>query len=209
MKRLLIVLTLLLFVCGYEEDLPEPELDNGERGELGIDKNINEKTIDRYLNRLDSVYRDMRMLIDTANYENIGGDSHLSGFVKGFEVIPYPFIVNVTGLPKTVGDTYSDKTLFTFKDEKYTANYRESFEFLEYYFPKDKTIFLMCGGGGYAGMMKNMLIKLGWDKNKIYNVGGYWYYNGNNKVVVKNEDSYDFWKITYHDIDFNNLHEIN
>ena len=70
----------------------------------------------------------------------------------------------------------------------------------------------MCGGGGYAGMTKNMLISVGWDENKIYNVGGYWYYNGNNNVEVKKEltgeVSYDFWKVTYHDIDFNTLHEV-
>ena len=48
-------------------------------------------------------------------------------------------------------------------------------EILEDLFPKDKKIFLMCGGGGYAGMMKNLLISLGWNQDNIYNVGGYWY----------------------------------
>ena len=70
----------------------------------------------------------------------------------------------------------------------------------------------MCGGAGYAGMTKTMLISLGWDKNKIYNVGGFWFYEGNNKINVKKEIngkvSYDFWKVTYHDIDFSNLHEV-
>ena len=83
---------------------------------------------------------------------------------------------------------------------------------LEFLFPKDKNIFLMCGGGGYAGMTKTMLTELGWDENKIYNVGGYWAYKGNNNVEVKrtrkNKDVYDFWKVTYHDIDFKNLHEV-
>ena len=195
------------------KDLPCPEISSGIRGEqFGIDKNINEETIDNYLNRSDSVYRDMRMLKDPGNYEAIGGDSYLSGFVKGFEVVPFPFIVNVTGLPEEVGDTYNGETLFTLKDNKYIANYDESIKILEYYFPKDKNIFLMCGGGGYAGMMKNMLIELGWDSNKIYNVGGYWYYNGNNNIIVKNENyedvAYDFWKVTYHDIEFDNLHEV-
>ena len=174
---------------------------------------INEETIDKYLGRSDSVYRDMRMLKDPGNYEAIGGDSYLSGFVKGFEVVPYPLLVNVSGLPDEVGDTYTGKTLFKEKDGKYTARYEESLEILEYYFPKDKNIFLMCGGGGYAGMTKNMLVSLGWDEDKIYNVGGYWYYDGENNVEVKktNKDksvSYDFWKVTYHDIDFNNLHKV-
>ncbi len=197
------------------KELPKPELTGGIRGEqFGIDKNINEDTIDEYLNRSDSVYRDMRMLKDLGNYEAIGGDSYLSGFVSGFEVVPYPYIVNVSGLPSEVGDSYTGKTLFTQdKDGKYIANYEESLAILEYLFPKDKNIFLMCGGGGYAGMMKNMLITLGWDENKLYNVGGYWSYKGENNIQVKREVSdgkyeYDFWKVPYHDIDFKKLQEV-
>ena len=213
-KFVFILLIILIGVlgCSNKNYLPKPTVTGGERGSLGIDKNINELTIDDYLNRTDSVYRDMRMLKDPANYESIGGDSYLSGFVKGFEVVPYPYLVNVLGLPSSVGNTYSGKTLFTYENNQYTTNYAESLEILEYLFPKDKYIFLMCGGGGYAGMTKNMLVSLGWDSDKIYNVGGYWYYNGKNNVIVKNEKydkvSYDFWKVTYHDIDFNNLHEV-
>ena len=212
---LLFILCFGLMACSNNELLPKPEISEGIRGEqFGIDKNINENTIDNYLNRSDTVYRDMRMLKDPGNYEAIGGDSYLSGFVKGFEVIPFPYLVNVSGLPKEVGDTYTGKTLFTNKDGKYIANYEESLEILEYFFPKDKNIFLMCGGGGYAGMAKTMLIELGWDEEKIYNVGGFWSYTGNNKVEVKkvNDDktvSYDFWKVTYHDIDFSSLHGVN
>ena len=193
-------------------NLPKPELSEGLRGTFGIDKNINETTIDNYLNRSDSVYRDMRMLKDPGNYEAIGGDSYLSGFIKGFEVVPYPYIVNVTGLPEEVGKTYEGKTLFTLKDGKYIANYNESLSILEYLFPKDKNIFLMCGAGGYAGNTKEMLVALGWDENKIYNIGGYWYYNGNNNVEVKrttnNKTYYDFYKINYHNIDFTNLTKV-
>lgn len=193
-------------------DLPKPELSEGLRGTFGIDKNINETTIDNYLNRSDSVYRDMRMLKDSGNYEAIGGDSYLSGFIKGFEVVPYPYIVNVTGLPEEVGKTYEGKTLFTLKDGKYIANYNESLSILEYLFPKDKNIFLMCGAGGYAGSTKEMLVALGWDENRIYNIGGYWYYNGNNNVEVKkttnNKTYYDFYKINYHNIDFTNLTKV-
>lgn len=188
--------------------LPKPEITGGERGTLGIDKNINEETIDNYLERSDSVYRDMRMLKDPGNYEAIGGDSYLSGFIKGFEVVPYPYLTEVKGLPEAVGDSYKGNTLFREEDGKYIANYKESMEYLEYYFPKDKNIFLICGGGGYAGMTKNLLVSLGWDENKIYNVGGYWYYNGKNNIIVKDNDKYNFWKVTYHDIDFNSLTEV-
>ena len=220
-KLLLVLLAILLLVgCGnkkVEEEtkdtLPKPEVSEGIRGELGIDKNINESTIDKYLGREDAVYRDMRMLIDPGNYGAIGGDAYLSGFVKGFEVVPLPYLINVNGLPEEVGKTYQGKTLFTQnEDGTYTANYKESLDVLEYLFPKDKTIFLMCGGGGYAGMTKALLVSQGWDADKIYNTGGYWYYNGKNKVEVKREvdgeTSYDFWKVAYHDIDFKTLHEV-
>ena len=197
-----------------EEALPKPEISEGIRGEqFGIDKNINESTIDEYLGRSDSVYRDMRMLKDPGNYEAIGGDSYLSGFVQGFEVIPLPYLTNVTGLPEEVGETYTGETLFT-QDESgnYVANYEESMEILEAIFPRDKNIFLMCGGGGYAGMTKTMLVALGWDENKIYNVGAFWSYNGNNKVEVKKtidgEDYYNFSIVPYYNIDFTTLHEV-
>ncbi len=144
--------------------LPAPELAEGQRGELGIDKNINEATIDQYLGRSDAVYRDVRMLKDPGNYEAIGGDANLSGFVDGFEVVPFPYLVNVKGLPEVVGDTYTGKTLFTqHSDGSYTTNYEESLEVLKALFPQDKIIFLMCGGGGYSGMLKNMLAALGCD----------------------------------------------
>ncbi len=220
-KKLLLVvlLALTLVACGDKEQkentvkLPKPSVSEGVRGELGIDAKVNEKTLDKYLGREDSVYRDMRMLIDPGDYSAIGGDAYLSGFVKGFEVVPLPYLVNVTGLPEAVGDTYTGKTLFTQnEDGEYVANYEESMAVLEYLFPKDKKIFLMCGGGGYAGMTKAMLVALGWDGDNIYNTGGYWYYEGKNNVVVKNEThkkvTYDFWKVAYHDIDFKQLHEV-
>ena len=224
--KLIIIIVISLFIGGFGSflifnlkgdklvSLPKPEVTGGQRGELGIDKNINEETIDQYLNRSDSVYRDMRMLKDPGNYEAIGGDSYLSGIIDGFEIVPYPLLVNVSGLPEAVGDSYTGKTLFTQNDDgTYKANYEESIKFLEYYFPKDKNIFLICGGGGYAGMTKKLLVALGWDGNKIYNVGGYWYYNGKNNIQIKRKVNdkvvYDFWKVNYHDIDFDNLVEAN
>ena len=193
--------------------LPEPELAEGQRGELGIDKNVNESTIDSYLGREDAVYRDLRMLKDPGNYEAIGGDSYLSGFVDGFELVPFPYMVNVKGLPPEVGETYTGPTLFHLhSDGSYTANYEESMQILESLFPKDKVIFLMCGGGGYSGMMKQMLVALGWDESKIYDVGGYWFYEGENNVPVKQELKdgsvvYDFYKVPVHEIDFAELTE--
>ena len=191
------------------KELPKPEITGGARGELGIDKNINEDTIDEYLGREDSVYRDMRMLEDPGNFEAIGGDRYLSGYVDGFEVIPLPYIIPVSGLPREVGDTYTGTTLFYEDNGTYYANYKESMDIIEQIFPKDKVIFLMCGGGGYAGMTKNFLVSMGWDENKIYNVGGYWYYKGKHSISTKNEVngevSYNFDNVPYHKIEFKDL----
>ncbi len=200
-----------------EKPLPKQEKSEGLRGVYDIDKNVNDTTIDNYLDRSDTVYRDLRMLRDTATWEKKGGERDLTGFIEGFEVIPYPYLTefpeayveqkkseNVTGL-------YKGKTLFRLdKDGNYVANYKESMDILEYLFPKDKYIFLICGAGGYANFAKQMLVSLGWDKDKIYNLGGYWFYEGKNNISTKIEgtDKYDFSKVPYHNIDFSSLTEI-
>ena len=63
-KILVIVCFVFFFFIGYfvlvpDNRLPKPEVTGGERGMLGIDKNINEKTIDKYLNRSDSCDKDL------------------------------------------------------------------------------------------------------------------------------------------------------
>ena len=58
--------------CDVTNDLPKQEKSEGLRGVYDIDKNINEKTIDNYLDRSDVVYRDVRMLEDTATWETKG-----------------------------------------------------------------------------------------------------------------------------------------
>lgn len=206
-------------VRNHERPLPKPNLSEGLRGEYGIDKNINETTIDNYLNRTDTVYRDVRMLIDSANWENKGGDRYLSGYIKGFEVIPTVYIAGFSDeyieqkKKENVSGLYTGKTLFTLESNgNYIANYEESMDILEAIFPKDKNIFIICGAGGYAGQVKNTLVALGWDENKIFNVGGYWFYEGENAIQVKEtrdgKDYYNFSKVPYYNIDFDILHEV-
>lgn len=221
---MILCLGMALFYCLkqfyiLELPLPKQEQSEGLRGVYGIDKNINEKTIDKYLNRKDTVYRDVRLLIDTATWENKGGERNLTGFVEGFEVIPYAYL---TEFPteyieqkknENVFNLYEGKTLFRLDEEgNYLANYEESMEILEYLFPKDKYIFIMCGAGGYANFTKKMLVKLGWEEEKIYNVGGYWNYEGTHAIHTTNkhgsEITYDFWKVNYHNIDFDSLTEV-
>jgi hypothetical protein len=154
------------------------------------------------------------MLEDTATWENKGGERDLTGFVKGFEVIPYAYLTEFPQeyidqkASENVSGLYEGSTLFRLDEEgNYIANYEESLSILEYIFPKDKVIFLMCGAGGYANFTKQMLGALGWDTTKIYNVGGYWNYEGKNAISTKVEgsDKCDFSKVPYHNIDFDRL----
>ena len=43
-KKIILIISLLVLICGCtNKKLPAPEVDEGMRGQLGIDKNINEK----------------------------------------------------------------------------------------------------------------------------------------------------------------------
>lgn len=204
--------------CVDGKILPNPKAEESFYGEMfGVDANINMESIDKYLELKGVVYRDMRMLEDPIEYGDMadqGGDAYLSGYINGFEVIPFPHIAPVEA-PEGVGGTpYAGKTLFSVgANGKHVANYEESIEILEVIFPKDKIIFVMCGGGGYAGMTKKLLVELGWDENKIYVIGGYWSYEGKNSIstVLKtNQDGsrvFDFSSVPYHNIDFSVLTE--
>ncbi|MDY0177794.1 MAG: hypothetical protein RBR85_00925 [Bacilli bacterium] len=209
-KIAFLLLPILLLSSCANNPLPKA----APEGLFGIDANINHETIDKYLDRSDCVYRDVRLLEDPADYEAIGGDRFLSGFVRGFEVAPLPYFIPLAGmLPPQIGESYTGPTLFKIVNDQYIANYKESLDILKYLFPQDKNVLLMCGGAGYAGMTRDLLIALGWNEDTVYNVGGYWYYEGVNKVEVKRVDEndnvvYDFYKVAYHDIDFSSLNAV-
>ncbi len=194
--------------------LPAPEADPDSQ--FGVDKNINIYTIDQYLDRDDVVYIDARMLFDPADYGSIGGNADLSATIRGFKIVPYPYLASLSALP--VANAYDGNCLFTLEwDEagnitSATPNYKESQQVLDDLFPKDKAIFFMCGGGGYAGMTKALLIFLGWDADKLYNIGGNWEYTGDNalELIVYSEehggtDLYATWRADYAYIDFDRL----
>lgn len=223
MKKAIFLLPLLL-ISSCQKALPLPTVIDGFWGEFGIDKNINvfplsekdhSSTLDRYLNRTDTVYFDMRMKIDPANYEAIGGDRYLSGFIKGFKAFGYPYIAPLGELPPAIGEGYTGPTLFSYDDtqNKFIPNYKESMKIIEEVFPHDKNIFVMCGGGGYAQWTKDFLISVGYDKDKIYNVGCYWNYVGPNDVKVKEtnaegETYYAFHRLSEIQIVFEELHAL-
>lgn len=227
MKKLLISLLVLLVLAGCGattttddtakvKELPAAEAD--VNSQFGVDVNINMETIDEWVNRDDVVYRDVRMLFDPADYAAIGGNADLSSTIEGFKIVPYPYLATLTALP--VSGAYAGDTLYTltWNDDgsiaTATANYEESEMILKELFPQDKPIFIMCGGGGYAGMTKSLLVHLGWDESKLYNVGGNWAYTGNHGVELiqysetkGGNDVYATWRADYATIDFTRLHK--
>ena len=213
----ILALMLSLGCMAFADALPASEPD--ETNMFGVDKNINMETLDQYLGRDDVAYRDVRMLFDPADYAAIGGNADLASTVEGFRIVPYPYLATLSALP--VAGAYDGDTLYTLTWNEdgsiatATANYEESMLVLEDLFPNDKAIFLMCGGGGYAGMTKSLLIFLGWDPALLYNVGGNWSYQGDHGVELiqysedaTGNDYFATWRADYAYIDFSRLHPV-
>jgi rhodanese-related sulfurtransferase len=151
---------------------------------IDVDENINQETIDNYLDREDVAYREVRKLYDPANF---GEDtqSNLTATLRGFKVTPVVYLANV---PLPLPGLYTGPCLYRVEwdDEgrivSATENYVESEVIISDLFPKNKAIFLQCDAGVYAGFAKELLLCLGYDEDKIYNVGGNWSYSGSNAI---------------------------
>ena len=118
---------------------------------------INAENLTQYLGRNDVYYIDLR------DYEDYAA-KHL----RNFEVIPFfAYIWNAEA------NTNPDMIQLYGGDLKDPEPvYEESDQILEFLFPKDKTLFLMCQSGGRVGMMMDILAARGWDMSKVYNIGG-------------------------------------
>jgi len=189
--------------------LPPPEPDGGP---FGVDVNININTVDDFLGRPDVTYIDVRMLYDPADFEAIGGISALTRTLPGYRIVPFPFLGTLSAMP--VANAYEGVTLFDIIWGEGHAileavpNYAESEIILSQLFPKDRVIFLMCGGGGYSALTRALLVNQGWDEGKIYNTGGNWHYDGNMSLdlTISNTDSnIATWRANYAFIEFEHL----
>jgi rhodanese-related sulfurtransferase len=163
------------------------------------------------------------MFYDPAHFEGIGeggvGRSNLTQTLPGYRVVPYPFLGTLQGAMH-VGGIYTGDTLFNIVWERgsdkislldISPNYEESLSILQDIFPKNKVIFLMCGGGGYSALTKLMLIELGWDADLIYNNGSNWNYRGENSICMQiSEDNKGIatWRVEYTEVDFDRLTEL-
>lgn len=191
---------------------PLPPASVDPTSDFGVDATVNMQTIDSYLELPGVAYRDMRMIFDPASWESLDQDPYLSHVLRGFTIVPYPFLGTLPRLP--VENAYDGDTLFTVdwndagEIAGVTSNYRESLTVVRDLFPAQAPIVLACGGGGYASFTKKLLTYLGWDPQLLYNAGGMWDYQGPNAVELisygrtPNEDLYALWRANYSVIDF-------
>lgn len=191
---------------------PLPPAEPDAADQFGVDKNVNMATIDSYLDRPDVTYRDMRLIFDPARWEDLDEDPYASRVLPGFKLVPYPYLATMAPIPVT--EYYEGDALFTceWSDEGellgVKSNYKESMSILRELFPQDRALFLCCGGAGYASFTKKLLLFLGWDPEKVYNVGGMWYYEGDRAIDIieygasPDNDVYATWRADYALIDF-------
>lgn len=189
-----------------------PPADPDPDSPFGVDRNVTMETIDAYIGRDGIAFRDLRMVRDPAEYEAIGGSALLDFVLEGFTVVPFPHLGTLQKLP--VEGAYTDPTLFdiSWNEDGTVASatplYEESLLILEELFPQDQPLFLMCGGGGYAGMARQLLVYLGWDPALVYNIGGAWEYTGYKAVPIVNygepgdEPRFYLWRVPIPTIDF-------
>jgi hypothetical protein len=183
-----------------------------------VDATINQETIDQWLGREDVAYRDVRMLYDPADFASVGGKPALTQSLPGFKVVPYPYLGTLPA--SDIAGMYAGDTLFTVAWEgetllSATANYEESLLALEDLFPRDRAIFLMCGGSKYAEFTKLLLVELGWDADLLYNIGANWGYEGKNAVIFTEPSASDpsspllmTWRMDVTVLDFALMHPL-
>ena len=142
---------------------------------------INPKNIDDYLFRDDCIY------IDTRDPKQFYEEGSIAGFVN------IPFYGYICDFKKGTG------SLFTFtkiSDEillgdpgSFIANYEESEEVIKSMFPKDKNILVIATAGVESCYLLNLLVQLGYDEEKLYNVGSFTTGMGNDIAYVSRKDA--------------------
>lgn len=89
--------------------------------------------------------------------------------------------------------------------------YQESELIVGDLFPRDRPVVLCCGGGGYAAMMRSLLIWMGYDPSLLYNAGGVWDYTGYRAVELAHYDEktgetrFFLWRADITVLDFSQL----
>lgn len=159
------------------EDLPSPLIkEDDEAPYAATNSSINVGNLDKYLNRDDVLYIDIR------DY-----DDYSKKHFKNFEVIPYfGYIFNEEA------DTNPEMIqLYAGTPEEPVEVYEQSDALLNAMFPQDQNLFIMCEKGGRVTQLMKILDSRGYDMSKIYNVGGVGQYT-DSKYTEHLTDTYEF-----------------
>lgn len=167
MKKIILffLFCFLLISCSNNKNIPSKINANS----VAInDSGVNTSNIDDYLFRKDVVYVDLRP------YSWVAKDGHIAGFSF------FPFY-------DLIAHRKNDDRLFkmdvVYKDDgnkilggeigSFTPNFMESEMVINRLFPKDKYIFTISQSGLEGCYFLNLLIQLGYEPSKLYNVGGF------------------------------------
>lgn len=161
----MLALVLLLSACAKAPSVSETDMERGvEVAELPAPDKITPQNVIDYLNRDDTLYIDIR------NYEE-----YVQGHMRNFELIPFASLIYAYQAeiePNSV-------QLYGGFPEAPVPVFEESDEVLEQLFPKDKNLFIICRSGNRSASMIHLLVERGWDKAKLYDLGGILDYQGN------------------------------
>ena len=130
---------------------------------------ITPKNIDDYLFREDCVYLDTRYAYQF----------YQEGSIAGF--LNLPFYEYIADFNKDAGALFTI-TKVTLEDGtvilpgepgSFVANYEESEELIKDIIPQDKNILVIATAGVESSYLLSLLIQLGYDPDKLYNVGSF------------------------------------
>lgn len=165
MKKFIGILLALVLVFSFVGCASTPEVDNSANEVIAItqETEITMENIDEYLNV------DKGRFIDLRNSD----DLFKSGYIQGFENVPFFDYLENNALVRNDGWNFSEKDIV-------------EVAVLENVFgAKDTPIVLICAGGTRAGYVKAALDSIGY--TNVKNAGGFGDYAGTNKVLGDGE----------------------
>lgn len=172
MKKTLVIILLFIFMCGgcsciSKTDVIKIPSKQNSNDNATFQSPINAHNLDKYLFRDDVQYVDLREMSFVIN----------SGYIAGFQFIPYHSIIasfyDEDTLYKMVNKTDDNGNLISAGTiGGFQAQYRESQRLIKTLFDENKYIFFVSQAGSEGSYMINLLIQLGYDGNKLYNICG-------------------------------------
>lgn len=181
-KYLALILVLCLVGCQTKPTLEDPDITSNEpvneilelpikeipSSALMSDSPITPANIDDYLFRDDCVYIDTRSGVQFYSEGSIGSFMNIPfyGYIADFKKTDALFTMTKV--------TADDGTIYPLGEPgSFIANYVESEEMIKSLIPKNKNILVISTAGVESCYFIHLLIQLGYDEAKLYNVGSF------------------------------------